>query len=404
MHGVTDEEAKGQDVTNEAMPPPNWYPDPSDAAQLRYWDGANWTEHTSPNLAVQQPVVEQQQPSATLAVAPAAVVAVAPSGPRTWTRGTFATLFVCVTLVIGSVIAGSSLVSWNASAHERQAEEALHGFLEASVTGDESWRDFANTKLLDAVTVGSPLRGEDKTAKALDLKVEYEVGPLEYLAEFTSNPDDLAVADLNLTYTFMLDGQKVTSTAVQEIWLSRPYYYGDDVPSRSTREKASAVGPWRVTSLTLPREIGRSDFGKDYFTTDLRVPFDEELDGGICYSAVNLLEDISVGARTINDISATCKFEGEAPFLRGEDMDFADLAANFPIVDQANPWYLPTELVRIDTGGVNNSVPPLREYLIRGTKGSYVITLALVETTGGDSDSPLTNRIVSIQRVEEDAS
>lgn len=27
---------------------PNWYPDPGDARFLRYWDGAQWTEHTSP--------------------------------------------------------------------------------------------------------------------------------------------------------------------------------------------------------------------------------------------------------------------------------------------------------------------------------------------------------------------
>ena len=28
--------------------PANWYRDPEDANQLRYWDGAGWTEHRSP--------------------------------------------------------------------------------------------------------------------------------------------------------------------------------------------------------------------------------------------------------------------------------------------------------------------------------------------------------------------
>lgn len=27
--------------------PPDWYPDPSDAALQRYWDGQRWTEHTA---------------------------------------------------------------------------------------------------------------------------------------------------------------------------------------------------------------------------------------------------------------------------------------------------------------------------------------------------------------------
>lgn len=28
------------------MNPPNWYPDPGQPDQLRYWDGQAWTEHT----------------------------------------------------------------------------------------------------------------------------------------------------------------------------------------------------------------------------------------------------------------------------------------------------------------------------------------------------------------------
>jgi hypothetical protein len=34
----------------EGSAPPGWYPDPDDpsAASLRYWDGANWTEHRAP--------------------------------------------------------------------------------------------------------------------------------------------------------------------------------------------------------------------------------------------------------------------------------------------------------------------------------------------------------------------
>jgi hypothetical protein len=31
-----------------ATPPPSWYPDPANAAYVRYWDGSVWTEHTQP--------------------------------------------------------------------------------------------------------------------------------------------------------------------------------------------------------------------------------------------------------------------------------------------------------------------------------------------------------------------
>ena len=30
------------------LPPANWYPDPEDPAQQRYWDGTQWTEHRAP--------------------------------------------------------------------------------------------------------------------------------------------------------------------------------------------------------------------------------------------------------------------------------------------------------------------------------------------------------------------
>lgn len=30
------------------LPPANWYPDPEDPSQQRYWDGTQWTEHRAP--------------------------------------------------------------------------------------------------------------------------------------------------------------------------------------------------------------------------------------------------------------------------------------------------------------------------------------------------------------------
>ena len=36
-------------MTETALTPPDWYPDPMGRAQLRYWDGTAWTDHVSTN-------------------------------------------------------------------------------------------------------------------------------------------------------------------------------------------------------------------------------------------------------------------------------------------------------------------------------------------------------------------
>ena len=52
-------------------PVANWYPDPNDPNQLRYWDGQQWTEHQAPRQPAQQP----HQPAVEPVVAPSVVTA-----------------------------------------------------------------------------------------------------------------------------------------------------------------------------------------------------------------------------------------------------------------------------------------------------------------------------------------
>lgn len=48
-----------------AAPPANWYPDPTGRHQLRYWDGAQWTEHVSTGGATAvDPLTPQPVPAA----------------------------------------------------------------------------------------------------------------------------------------------------------------------------------------------------------------------------------------------------------------------------------------------------------------------------------------------------
>jgi uncharacterized protein (AIM24 family) len=65
--------------------PADWYPDPAgDATLVRYWDGANWTEHTqpmnpAPQPVAQPPVAAPAQPTAPTQAAPVEAPAAAPA-------------------------------------------------------------------------------------------------------------------------------------------------------------------------------------------------------------------------------------------------------------------------------------------------------------------------------------
>ena len=43
-------------TSDSTLPPANWYPDPHDPAQLRYWDGIQWTEHRAPAVPPPPPL------------------------------------------------------------------------------------------------------------------------------------------------------------------------------------------------------------------------------------------------------------------------------------------------------------------------------------------------------------
>lgn len=61
--------------------PAGWYPDPSNAAAQRWWDGVQWTEHVAPAAPVVP--VEQVAPAAPVA-APVYVAPVTPSYPQAY--------------------------------------------------------------------------------------------------------------------------------------------------------------------------------------------------------------------------------------------------------------------------------------------------------------------------------
>ena len=57
----------------------------------------------------------------------------------------------------------------------------------------------------------------DRVAKALGLKVSYEVGELRFVSDLATLPPDLASAPVEFTYSYTVRGQKITSTASSSI-------------------------------------------------------------------------------------------------------------------------------------------------------------------------------------------
>jgi Protein of unknown function (DUF2510) len=66
---------------NQGNPPPNWYPDPKGEAELRYWDGVQWTDHTHSGQAAAAPAPATLGPQT--APAPQAPPPAAASAPPT---------------------------------------------------------------------------------------------------------------------------------------------------------------------------------------------------------------------------------------------------------------------------------------------------------------------------------
>lgn len=77
----------GQAHVPSTMPPPSmvpagWYPDPDGRPIQRYWDGANWSEHTAPQQLVQAPVPPPPTPMVFVNNSSSAAAAVVAYPPR----------------------------------------------------------------------------------------------------------------------------------------------------------------------------------------------------------------------------------------------------------------------------------------------------------------------------------
>ncbi|MET3468293.1 DUF2510 domain-containing protein [Microbacterium sp. 1262] len=368
--------------------PAGWHPDPSGQQQLRYWDGQRWTDHVSP-----YPVAEQSASDAAPAAAPAAAPGPASKNPgqKVMTRVTWIVLAATLLIVGGAAgFVGWTVVSANAAATS-EAPDVVDGFLAAATADEPSWTQYASPGYIAISGSATPLFGDARAAEVLDLSIEYDRRGILYGTNGTAGYEsprgaDTAKALVDMTYTFTVDGTPQTATSTREIWLTRPYYYGDDVPSGARQgETPTAIGPWRVTGAASASAYD----GAVVATTSFEpAPIDQA-----CYTSDVVLSQISEIARTEGVLAAVCLSGGTSTsFDDGIDIDA--LAAGFPVVGQAAPM---TDLM----GWHNdpNTPAPLEQYLISSGGTDYVFVLASTGV-GGELTTDSERRIILISKAE----
>ena len=426
-------------------PPAGWYADPATGQFLRFWDGWAWTDQTAafpqtpqqqaaaqplqdqmsmpaPQRQLQEPSQQELTPASTVQAAPQqfasepvspqippAAVPFAPSKPKAkMARATLVTLLICVGIIAAAIGGAMTLLISKETAHKTQAQEALDGFLTASTAGDDEWREYANDALLRAVPYGAPLLGDRVSAEALNLTVAYDVGELSF-SSVPGSAFDVAWAPVDLTYTYTLMGEEHIATAQQNIWLTRPFYFGDDQPRRSDGGKSegegkseaelSGIGPWRVTSIVQPPVDTEGEDNERWFTTDLVVEATEYSDEGVCYNGELIMGEVSESARVSASTESSCLIGLDGGVLVGADVDSDALVRGFPVINSdgnTRAFPLP-ELTQLESSMNFQSSPPFQQYYVSTEAGQFVFTTALVIIP--DFGSVLSNRLISIQKV-----
>ncbi len=311
---------------------------------------------------------------------------VRPRGPRIWNAGTWATLGVCVALIVTGGVLAPILVNQARNAEVEQAQEVLDGFVAAASQQDDGWRDFATPQFASRVAVGAPIGGEKNTAEALDLKVSVEVGELEL---FTNNwyrdtapaPDqtDMGTAPVTITYNYTFDGESYESTVEQVVWLARPYYYGDSRPQQAdTFKRETAKGPWRVFRLGDPKDKD----AQEVWSTTMTEPTDSGFKSS-CDSGPQAFDDMSTHLRVDGEFVSNCLYDGGENVLLSEGLDRDDIAASVPAFDPLSGVGALPEITSVGELFGGDELTPIMEFPFEGKNGTYVATFMLVRAEGG---------------------
>ena len=311
---------------------------------------------------------------------------------RSKTPGTVVVLILCALLAGGAVFAAMVLPGFARDGVRRDAETTLRAFLDGTVAGGDDWQDDAGPLLQSVSSEGAPLIGEERTADALELSARYEVGDLSFNRSVLAD-SDTASAPVVVRYGYRVLGEKGSASIPQTVWMTRPFYYGDDVPQRADPKRTpTAVGPWRVVGITLPS--GGSVEGSAPRSTFELSSDARSADDTACHSPAKALTQLADRARIDGVLTSSC-FAGaeDGSDVVAAGVDTTELIAAFPAIDESDPASMPPELTRVEADLFRSMRAPFTQYLVEDT---YVLTFAAVRT---DDDEDAT-RLVRIEQIE----
>lgn len=303
---------------------------------------------------------------------------------RRWNGGTWAVLAGGVVLVLAAT-AGIVVAAAQSHTDEAATVASLSDEFIASATtaNDDTWRELSSNRLRNSTLDRSPLRLDEATMTALDVEVSATPGAPTFVQ--SSDLDklvdeehaDSASVMIDLKYSYTTFDHDFTFAVPQQLWLTRPFYYGDDTPDRADSDRTpSAIGPWRVTALSSPQfsaanpGIGRALAGTTLQTT-------ERGGGSTCSSVGGVFAQLSDSARTTGELRSDCWLREDGSSVIGENVDLALLATEFPLFDAS---HVPDAALKIRTPMEGN--PLLAQYPISTSDGEYMITLGAASVGG----------------------
>lgn len=303
---------------------------------------------------------------------------------RKWNAGTWAVLAAGVVLVLlagaGIVVAGAEARAHGTGDAVKVAEKFVAS---ASTAEDDAWRDLSSNRMRNSTLDRSPLRLDEATMQALDVTMSASAGEPRFVrsAQVDETVDeqqaDTAFVMIDLKYSYTTFGSDFTFAIPQQLWLTRPFYYGNDTPDRADADRTpTAIGPWRATALSSPQASGANPgMGQTPAKTTLKTT--ERGGGTTCSSVGGVFAQLSNAARTNGELKSDCWLREDGSSVIGDDVNLDLLAKEFPLFDAS---HVPESSFKLRTPLEGN--PLLAQYPISTSDGDYIVTLGAASVGG----------------------